>query len=262
MANIKPLVRFLYAYVPGLAASRFTAMDLTASIFAKSEYRGCSLLHIDDGLIIDIGANRGQSIAAFRRNAPRSRIIAFEPEPRSAKRLISRFRTVDSIKIIDRALGNQSSSITLFIPSYGRWRCDGMAATDRKTAVDWLKDSGRMYRFNPKKLSVTKHIVQCDKLDTYNLLPKLIKIHAQGAELDILRSSTQTLKCHRPALMCAFASEQISEFLAPFGYRPYISSRQGFRAGLNAPPLTFTWYLTDLHLDSDPDIPPNSPRTG
>ncbi len=103
-----------------------------------------------------------------------------------------------------------------------------MAATDFATATDWLKDRGRMLRFDESKLSVAECAVECKTLDSYDLSPSLIKLHAQGAELDILKGAVETIDRSRPALMCAFASSPISEFTAQFGYRPYIYKDEKF----------------------------------
>lgn len=245
--HVKPVVRYLYAVVPGLATSRFAVMDMTAAWAAKPEYAGMRSLSIGDGLIIDVGANRGQSTAAFKSQAPKARIFAFEPEPRSAARLSRRFHDDAFVTVQDCALGAQSGTITFFVPSYGRWGCDGMAATDRTTATDWLKDPGRMLRFDESKLSVKEYAVQCKTLDSYDLSPKLIKLHAQGAELDILKGAVETIRRSQPAIMCAFASGAFTEFAAQFGYLPYIYKSETFVPGIANRPVTFTWYLADNH---------------
>lgn len=246
--NLKALARFLYANVPGAAAARFGAKDLTAAYFAKPEYGGVSRMPIDGGLIIDVGANRGQSIAAFRRLAPRSRIAAFEPEPRSADRLVRRHRADSTVSIHACALGSRAGSLTFFVPSYGRWDCDGMAATSRKEATEWLEDPGRMYGFDETKLTVKEHPVACRTLDSFGLSPRLIKLHAQGAELDILKGSQETIQRHRPALMCAFPTSAVAEFLSDLKYRPFIYRDGHFSPGTARPPVTFTWYMTEDHV--------------
>src|SRR5664280_85263 len=99
MMNAKAVARFLYASIPGLAAVRFAAKDLAARHFSKPEFQGVPHLSIGSGLIVDIGANRGQSIEAFKRLAPTSHIVAFEPEPRSAAHLASRHRRASTITV-------------------------------------------------------------------------------------------------------------------------------------------------------------------
>lgn len=246
--NIKAIARFLYARIPGLAATRFALMDLTAAYFEKPEYRGVLRLAAAHGLIVDVGANRGQSIAAFKKLMPNSKIVAFEPEPRLAKKLLSRYQLDSTVIVHDCALGGHSGALTLFVPRYGRWECDGMAATNREAAIEWLKDPGRMLVFDETMLSVCEHRIACKTLDSYELTPFLIKVHAQGAELDILKGAEQTIHHHKPALMCAFPSITLTDFLAAWGYRPYIYNSGFFRPGVASPPVTFTWYLRDNHV--------------
>ncbi|SPP93919.1 FkbM family methyltransferase [Bradyrhizobium vignae] len=246
--KLKAMARFCYAHVPGLAAVRFAVKDAMAPYLTKPEYQGACRLAIESGLIVDIGANRGQSIAAFRRLAPKSQIVAFEPEPSSAQRLSVRYEANPNVKIYNCALGAEHGTMTLFVPCYGRWNCDGMAATDHAAATDWLRDKGRMYHFNEAKLTVTKHLIECATLDSYGTAPRLIKLHAQGAEPAILRGSKRTIEQHRPALMCAFPSREVNDLLTAWGYRPYIYSRRRFIPGVAQPHVTFTWYLREAHL--------------
>lgn len=250
--NSKALARFLYANVPGVAVARFAAKDLIATRLAKPEFGGVSCLSIRDGLIVDVGANRGQSIFAFKRLAPSSKIIAFEPEPRSAKRLAARYAGDSVVAIQACALGSQLGQMTFYVPTYGWWNCDGMAATDRSAATAWLSDPGRMYRFDRAKLSVTEHIVECRTLDSFGLAPMLIKLHAQGAELDILNGARETIRRNRPALMCAFPTAEVTDFLAGLGYQPFVYAQASFTPGIAMRPVTFTWFLAASHRHQVP----------
>jgi FkbM family methyltransferase len=250
--NAKALARFLYASIPGLAAARFAAKDLAAPYFMKPEFHGVPHLSIGSGLIVDIGANRGQSIEAFRRLAPASRIVAFEPEPRSSAQLESRHRRNQTITVHGCALGSGAGVLTFFVPKYGRWDCDGMSATDYKMATEWLRDPGRMLLFDEAKLSVKEHPVECRRLDSFDLAPCLVKLHAQGAEFDILTGSQTTIEQHRPALMLAFASTAVNALLDSWRYRPYDYRNGYFAPGIAEQPRTFTWYLADDHLSRVP----------
>ncbi|MFK4578004.1 FkbM family methyltransferase [Bradyrhizobium ottawaense] len=248
MMNAKALARFLYAAIPGLAAVRFAAKDFTAPYFAKPEFGGIPGLSLGNGLIVDIGANRGQSIEAFKRLAPASRIVAFEPEPQCATHLEARYGHDSRVVTYRYALGAASSVLTFFVPKYGQWDCDGMSATNYKDATEWLRDPGRMLIFNEAKLSVKEHPVECRTLDSLALAPCLVKVHAQGAEFDILKGSRATIEQYRPALMLAFATPEVDTLLGGWHYRPY-DYRQGyFTRGIAPRPRTFTWYLTEDHL--------------
>ena len=211
--KVKAFTRFLYANVPGLAAARFGLKDLTAPYFTKPEFRGVAHFSTRNGLIVDVGANRGQSIEALRKFAPHSSIAAFEPEPRLVTYLQSRYRRNPTVTIHGCALSTSSGTISFFVPKYGLWNCDGMSATDDKAATDWLNDSGRMSFFNEKRLSVEEHVVERRALDSFGLAPWLIKLHAQGAEFDILQGAHTTIKRHQPVLMAAFPTEEVNNLL-------------------------------------------------
>ena len=122
-----------------------------------------------------------------------------------------------------------------------------MPATDRKAATEWLGDPGRMFHFDEAKLTVKEHLIECRTLDSYNLTPVLIKLHAQGAEFEILKGSKQTIRQHKPALMCAFPSIALTELLADWGYQAHAYCNGHFTEGIAKRPATFTWYLTDNH---------------
>jgi FkbM family methyltransferase len=248
--NFKALARFCYATFPGVAAARFGLMDLAGHYLIKPEFRGLRLTSpVGTGLIIDIGANRGQSISALKRFAPKSHIIAFEPDPRSCRIISDRYRHDNTVTTYNCALGDQSTTIKFFLPVYGRWACDGMAATNRQVATEWLSDPNRMFRYDPRKLKVEEHTVECRTLDSFNLAPVIIKLHAQMAEVSILKGARETIEQHKPALMCAFPNVELVDICRSMGFRPY-AYREGalVQDAISPPGTTFTWFLTDRHL--------------
>ena len=109
-----------------------------------------------------------------------------------------------------------------------------------------------MYRFDEAKLTVEEYAVECRTLDSFELAPRLVKLHAQGAELEILKGSVQTLEQHHPALMCAFPPPALTEFVTKFGYRPHVYTNGRFTPGIAPLPVTFTWYLTSDHMRQPP----------
>lgn len=246
--NAKPLARYFYANMPGLAALRFAAKDLAAPYFPKPEYQGVRDTSVGNGLIVDIGANRGQSIGAFKRLAPQSKIAAFEPDALCVELLTSRFADDPRIVIYPCALGADPGRITFFVPKYGRWNCDGMSAVNYEAATQWLRDSGRMLFFDETKLSVKENVVECRTLDSFDMAPSMIKLHAQGAEFEILKGSQETIKQHLPALMIAFVSDAVDALLRSWTYQPYDYRSGHFVPGVAERPRTFTWYLTNDHL--------------
>jgi FkbM family methyltransferase len=204
---------------------------LASPYFVKPEYRGVVALSVAKGLMVDVGANRGQSIPAFKNLAPESNIVALEPEPKSAERLALRYRRDPTVTIHGCALGERATTVTFFVPTYGRWDCDGMSATGRKEQLNGCAIPGRMLLFNEAKLTVKEHQIECRTLDSYKLAPLLIKLHAQGDEFAILKGSKQTIRQHKPALMCAFPSVAVTELLSDWGYRPYAYYKDALSPG-------------------------------
>jgi FkbM family methyltransferase len=247
-ASAKALARYIYARVPGAARVRFALKDMSSRYLSKPEYSGVTQLSLGGGEIIDIGANRGQSVAAFRRLAPGRRIVAFEPDPRCSGPLRRYARGPHGVTFHDCALGREPSELAFFIPRYGRWECDGLATTSRDDATNWLSDPGCMFRFDERLLRIEQYRVECRTLDSFALSPTLIKLHAQCAEFDILNGAIETLRRSQPALMCAFVHSEIVEFLRGFGYQPYRYIREEFVSGVSPYDVTFTWFLTEAHL--------------
>jgi FkbM family methyltransferase len=248
--NFKAFARFCYATFPGVAPIRFGLMDLTAKYLVKPEFMGLRWISpVGTGLIIDIGANRGQSVAALKRFAPRSRIVAFEPDPRSFQVLLNRYRDDSTVTIHNFALGDKSEVITFYCPTYGRWACEGMGATTRQAATEWLSDPNRMFCYDHRKLKVAECQVVCRTLDSFNLAPTVIKLHAQAAEVSILRGARQTIDQHKPALMCAFPSVDVIDLCRDMGFNPY-AYRNGtlVQDAISPPERTFTWFLMEKHV--------------
>lgn len=257
MSDIKAFARMLYGSVPGLAAARFTVKDYLGALCPKPEFAGVARLGIGQGVVVDVGANRGQSIAAFRRFAPDAVIVAFEPGP-AGDNLAKRYVYQPLVRIRRCALGSTDGNMSLYVPTYGRWECDGMAATSYEQATAWLRDPGQMFRFNPRKLCVHQRDVAVTTLDNFKLAPDLIKLHAQGAEFDILCGAAKTIRQHNPAIMCAFPTMEVTGLLREMGYHPYVYRGNRFKSGFEHRG-TFTWFLqpstkrrehasTDRHL--------------
>lgn len=241
----KKLIRTLYGFVPGLATARYTLQDRLPQPFVKEELKGLRLFSWRDKLIVDVGANRGQCLAAFRRFASESSVFAFEPNSFLAARLADRYRRDLGVSIVCSALGAQEGSATLFVPRYGRWLCDGIASMHRHEAAGWLS-ADSVYWFDPRKVSIEVNTVPVRTLDSYDLAPALIKLHAQRAEIDILRGANKTIQEHHPIIICAHVWQDELDFLAKLGYQPFAFRSDQFKPGELGD--EFTWFAHPTHV--------------
>jgi len=153
----------------------------------------------DHGLILDIGANGGQSAIAFSFLFPHHRIVSFEPNPALwpdldfIRRLIG-----DRFSYEKLALAEQPGSMKLFVPCVRNFPVTTRASLSRSAAEqqrDLLKDQGI------GGVELRETMVEVAQADSLGLLPDIVKIDVEGFELDVLKGMQRTLeRCH-PVLL-------------------------------------------------------------
>jgi FkbM family methyltransferase len=130
--------------------------------------------HLRSGVAIDVGAHLGLFAIVMARLA--GRVIAFEPGSiRSVlERTVCLNGLQDAIEIRDAAVCERSGMAT--------WK-------EAASHAGHLTDSG----------GIPIPTVSLDDLD---ISPSLLKIDAEGAELDVLRGAERTLATARPLISC------------------------------------------------------------
>jgi FkbM family methyltransferase len=107
--NIKPFIQTLAASC-GYQIVRSPAHRHGRNPFCDMR----RFLSADDSVtVFDIGANIGQSVQAFRRYLPNSRIHSFEPSPQNFRQLQQAVSGHDGITAWNYALGSQSGKVVL-----------------------------------------------------------------------------------------------------------------------------------------------------
>ena len=245
---LKKLARSTQVLFPAAVDTKFAVHEWfhrrTGRIF-KPGLEG--LRHFDFGgrLLVDVGANHGQSIVAFKNAAPGCRIIAFEPNRLLADRLTASYSCDPKVHIEPCALSDKEGSLTLYIPSYRGYLFDGLASISPDTAK-WF-NRGRLYFFDSTRVSVQTSVVPARKLDSYGLRPALIKLSAQRAEIEILLGAETTIGTHQPIVIAVWAWAEEIAILRGWGYRPYGYSGKSFRDGAIG---EYTWFLLPHHIET------------
>jgi FkbM family methyltransferase len=198
---------------------------------------------VDRPLVLDVGANRGQSITSFVITCRDPDIVAFEPISELADRLRERDHRA-TVRVEQCALGSEPAELELFIPIYRGYMYDGLASLDEE-AAHWL-NADRIYRYDPAKLVLRREAVAVRTLDSYGLTPDVIKIDVQGTEDAVIAGGHDTLRRSEPVLLIEAPSEGLVADVAVLGYRPY-AFRDGrlLRDQLGA---VNTYFLTDRRL--------------
>lgn len=229
--------------IPGLRTVKRYAQDVLASVARKpfrSDFLG--LRHFEPPkLILDVGAYRGQSILAFRALAPDAQIVGVEANPVLAKLLEYKLRS--DVQIINAAISDRRERRSFYVPFYRDVCLDMLGAMDYNEAAGWANQR-RYFFFDPKRIKVETHTIDCVTVDSLGLSPSLVKLTIQQHELTALRGATETIARCRPIIMSAWPQADVCDYLSQFGYRHY-----GYKNGYFVPRLRryMGWFLLDEH---------------
>ncbi len=221
---MRALARMLQSYFPVLQDARFEGERwLRRRLHAvhDRDWRAFGNLRIADGEVLDIGANRGQSIDSFRVMWPDVRIISFEPNARLAARLQAEFAGDPHVRIEAVGLSDRAGLMMLYLPRYRRLVFDGLASLDRDEAMNWL-NADRISGYDPALLQCLEMLVEVRTLDSFGLAPSVIKLDIQGAEEVVLRGGMHTIERTHPAILLEGATPAIADLLEPLGYAPHV----------------------------------------
>ncbi len=164
----------------------------------------------DRPLILDCGANIGLSVLNYKRQFPRSRIVAFEPDPQFApilRRNLERNRATD-VKIVEAAVSSQNGSTP--------WLCEGI-------------DGSKMVK--DQRAGATVVVPTVDLADYLQDDVDLLKMDIEGAECEVIghvgdrlqRVKAMSIECHLD-----------QERLGPFSEMLGTLAKGGFKLGINS----------------------------
>ncbi|HEY7328465.1 MAG TPA: FkbM family methyltransferase [Gemmataceae bacterium] len=173
----------------------------------------------------DIGANVGFfTILAAKLVGPTGRVVAFEPVNANAHWLEHNLKLngFHHVFIRQMALGNQDGEAAFRVSAESTWgKLAYTGPVNQETAV------------------IQVPIRSLDKLHANGELPRpdLLKIDVEGAEVDVLRGSAETLRAVRPLLLIELhgTNADVADLLSGLQYRVQVL---GSRASI----LESPWY--------------------
>jgi FkbM family methyltransferase len=187
-------------------------------------------------LYVDVGTNRGQVLGEAVRIAPAARHIAFEPIPNLAEIVATRFPSVDCRRM---ALGGRPE-VTQFCHFR---KLDGWSGLRRSPEISDERGA-------PEFIEVTVSTLDAE---LSGLVPSVIKIDVEGAELAVLEGGSSLLSETGPTLIVEHvpragelygaSSEDLWDLLDGLAYTLYAITGEGpfSRAGFAAERTVVNW---------------------
>jgi FkbM family methyltransferase len=221
--DLKKAIRTVQTYAGPLVDAKAWTQRTVRRIFripSEASYKAFESFPLAPGQqILDIGANRGQTIASIRLYKAGAPVVAFEPNPIMARRLTERYAGDTNITIHPFGLGIESGHFELYVPYYRGFLFDGLASFDWTSAHEWLNEE-RIYGFNRRHLRIETLRCEVRCWDDLNTRPGLVKIDVQGFESNVLRGGIRTIRSHRPVFVIENDSKLAHEsILLPEDYR-------------------------------------------
>jgi FkbM family methyltransferase len=178
-------------------------MNLTTSNLRTKEFNKKSKKFFYQSLfsknptIIDVGANKGQTIDFFKKIFPKVKIYAFEPS-KTFEFLKKKYFKNKNIKLSSFAIDKKSSKKIFYYHTFKSNNTSGLSGFYKinKNSKDHIRINTSA-RNEVLKNSNHSYLVDCVSLDDFfkkNKRVDLLKIDTQGNELNVLKGSKKLLK--------------------------------------------------------------------
>ena len=186
-------------------AVRWVIDDLTSQEFLRGTYepymQAAFREYVQTGSVVfDVGAHSGfHSLFCALLTGPRGQVLAFEPNP------ISRQSLERQIAV--------NSAVHIRVMPYALSDHRGTALLTSENAVSKIRSYGTF----PVVLQTIDALI-----DNGLPVPQVIKIDVEGSERDVLKGALQTLRNHRPIVLCDYDGDQtfstVQDVLKPLNY--------------------------------------------
>lgn len=172
-----------------------------------------------EALVVDIGANVGQSIISIFNANRQLNIVAFEPNPyckKSLNLLSELWLLKGRVSLRFLALGSILGRLPFYVPRTGT----GIRLLQEGTFDRSVLFSNVTKDRIGSTFSIDEIICDIRPLDEFEITPSFIKIDVQGFELEVLRGSFKTIGRHKLVILIENGDyiNSVSDFLGSLGY--------------------------------------------
>lgn len=181
-------------------------------------------------VILDIGANIGNSSLFFASHNSRAKIFSFEPHPETFKRaqINIGLNNFSNIKLYNLGLGEEKTELKLY---------------------EVNEHNSGMNRILNKDLNMPYKLVEIDRLDSFvkeASMPKvdIIKIDVEGYEYSVLKGGEEAIKRNYPLIFIELdddnlkgnnrSAKELIQLLICFGYNKFIRADTNSLIDLNS----------------------------
>jgi FkbM family methyltransferase len=174
------------------------------------------LVREEQGLALDIGANRGQSAIRILRLKPHFRVLSFEPNKRCISCLkIAKVLLGRSFQYELCGLSDINGNMIYYEPRINSLSVSAEGTFCPENLDDFLEQ--RIGRYDVRQTSFPVRV-----LDEMSLSPAFIKVDVQGAELAVLRGARDTITRCKPVVVVErniHNEEGVKSYMADLGYK-------------------------------------------
>jgi FkbM family methyltransferase len=160
----------------------------------KSFYKNVPI-KLNPPIILDVGANKGQSIDFFRSVYPTCVIYAFEPNPRLFTALEKKYGDIKNIHLINKGVSNKTAVLEL------KETVMDETSTFEELNYDstYLKVKSAILGVDPRKIVLNTHQVEVITLSEFINEYKLAEIHTikidtEGNDFKVILGAKEILK--------------------------------------------------------------------
>jgi len=175
---------------------------------------------IKNPIILDVGAHKGESIVNFLKQNNDSVIYSFEPNIHNYKILKKKFCKNNKVKIYNFAI-SKKKLLFLYIPKIYFFYLTLWASFDKDLLIDRWK---QFTSIKINKIKIIKIKIKSISLDSIKVLPNLLKIDTEGAELEVIMSGIKIIKRNTPVIILEFNKNNffnIKNLLTKYNYQIY-----------------------------------------
>lgn len=157
-------------------------------VFDKRTKKALSEIISNPKIILDVGANKGQSIELYRNWFPSASIFSFEPNPRLFALLKEKYQNDEKVNLFNFALSNHEGEMTFYENKFDSSSTLEMVNPES----EYLEKKAKVLGIEKSDLIVNTYPVKVRKLSNFISEQNFksidfVKIDVEGHEFDCLR---------------------------------------------------------------------------